>query len=323
MHDTNDRRWIDGRKQNSVATTIASLCDSEAHPTIHLLTLPREIRRCIFGSLLRGPTGTSFPPLEQAYTLEAIKSWLCGPEEVAQWQRNRPKRNVYVDLPLICRQIYHEIRSLPFEINPVRLRAPYGSNVSATMQFFRQLTSAQLGAIRSLEVELLASPTESWQLGSILRTVSRARQELGCTSCPSEQNGLRSLKLRIRTDDVLTSNSQPNPGLKYLLAVEQLTTGLRGSSLATSHPSWMSDGLAHLVALERLKIEINMSSVAATRMMPIHKNIFEERIRGTIPQTCNFQVRWIWQHDVGTSFDSHEWADLLWLKGCMPGQVKV
>lgn len=327
MHDTNDRQWIDCRKQNVLPTTTAALFDSNAAPKVHLLTLPLEIRRDIFGSLLQATTGTSFPPLEQADTLEAIKSWLCGPEEVAQWRRNRPKRNVYVDLPLICRQIYHEIRSLPFEINAVRLRAPYGSNVSATMQFFRQLTSAQLGAIRSLELELVASPTESWQLGSILKTVSNVRQELKCRGrpnfAPSEQQGLRILKLRIRTDDLLTPCSASNSGLKYLLAIEQPAAGSRGSSLATSHPSWMADGLSHLEALEWLEIEINMSSVAASRMTPSHKSSFEERARGIIPQMCSFQVRWIRQHDVGIGFGSHEWTDSFWLNSCMPGQVKV
>lgn len=309
--------------------------DGDAAPKVHLLLLPPEVRRRIFVFLVQMPVATPFPPQEQAGTVNTIRSWLCGPKDallvaptsVTEWQGYRSKRNVHVDVPLVCHQIYKEIRILAFQVNSVRLKAHYGSNVFATMQFLEKLTPIQLSAIRSLELDLRANPTESWRLGKILRSVGHANENLrrgrGSDSPHDEQLGLRVLKMGIRTDDAWISESESIFGLQHFLTTGAPVAESQGDPVGISHESWMMAGLVLLRSLEMIDIELKMSSLAASRISSSHRSMFQEKIRRLVPQTCRVQVNWNQQPQSRACLEPYEWTDIFWTNSFLVGSVKA
>lgn len=341
MYNFNRRRPGDRSEQKAIRTRPSSSADGDSASTSHLLTLPPEIRRRIFEFVLRTSIDTPFPPQARAVTVDVIRSWLSeptnslpAPSGVAGDRRFHQARNLYVDAPLICRQIYHEIRSLAFELHHVGFIAPYGSNISATAKFLGKLTPAQRGAIRGLEIHLVATPTEGWLLGNILKSVSGVEEKEGGGSrceftrggqyyCFPRNNGLRSLKLHIKTNDLLFPRAESMSGLMHILTVGQQVFVARTSSVGASHQSWMDDGLVHLKALEHIDIEMNMSSGIANKILSSHRIAFEQRIRKIAPRLCDIQVRWIEQDVIGMGCEPHCWTDFLWLNHCIPSSVKA
>lgn len=341
MYNLNRRRLVHRSEQKIIPTMPGNLAERDSDSTVHLLTLPPEVRRRIFEFVLQTPIDTPFPPQAEAATVDVIRSWLSEPANtqfapcgVAGEKRFHQARNLYVDAPLICRQIYHEIRSLAFELHHVGFIAPYGSNVSATAKFLGKLTPAQRGAMRGLEIHLVASPTEGWLLGNILRSVSgvdekeggRSRSESahgGQYCCFPRYHGLRSLRLHIKTNDLLLPRVESMSGLMHILTIGPPTFVARTSPVGASHQSWMDDGLVHLKALEHIYIEMSMSSEIANRTLSSHRSAFEQRIRKIAPRMCDIQVIWIEQDGIGMGCEPHGWTDFLWLNHCMPAGVKA
>lgn len=343
MYSFNRTRLGDRSDQKVNPTRPGNTAERDSASTIHLLTLPPEVRRRIFEFVLQTPIDISFPPQAQAATVDVIRSWLSEPTNTPSARAQsgvvgetnfHQVRNLYVDAPLICRQIYHEIRSLAFELNHVGFIAPYGSNVSATAKFLGKLTPVQRGAIRGLEIHLVASPTEGWLLGNILKSIGGfdgkeegpCRCELtrdGQYCCFPRNNGLRSFKLHIKTNDLLLPNVESMSGLMHILTTGPPAFVARPSSVGSSHQSWMDDGLVHLKALEHIDIEINMSSEIANKTLSSHRCSFEQRIRKIAPRMCAIRIRWIEQDGLGMGCEPHGWTDFLWLNHCMPASVKA
>lgn len=328
MFHFNKGGGFDQSGQEDIQPSKSNAAKKDSCSTVHLLTLPSEVRCRIFELVLQGPIDTPFPPQARTATVDSIRSWLSATSRVTGEHKVPQARNTYVDMPLICRQIYHEVRHLAFELNTVRMLGPYGSNVSATMNFLGRLSQAQRDAVRDLEVHLAASPTEGWWLRSILKSVGGVGMDgVGNPDDPKRgvqysrfpyKQGLRYLKLHIKTNDLLLPSAESISGLMHFLS-----SGSRADSVGGLHPSWMDDGLIHLKGLEHLDIEMNMSAVVASKILASHRRSFEQRVRKIAPRMCDVQVRWVSQDGIGTELEPHGWTDFLWLKSCMPADVKA
>ena len=336
MYNFNNGSGVDHSKPKDIQPRKGRGAEKDSGSTIHLLTLPSEVRCRIFELVLQAGIDTPFPPQERTGTVENIRSWLSGSTKApcgrccVTGPDNGPQpRNKFVDMPLVCRQIYHEVRNLAFELNTVRLLAPYGSNVSATMNFLGRLSQGQRDAVRDLEVHLAASPTEGWWLRNILKSVGgvdgNGGASPGCDetdggvqySCFPYKQGLRSLKLHIKTNDLLLPGAESISGLMHFLA--------RGTRLdyVGLNQSWMEDGLVHLKCLENVDIEMKMSTGVASKILSSHKSSFEQRVRSIAPRMCDVQVRWHSQEGIGRELDAYRWTDFLWMNSCMPADVKA
>jgi hypothetical protein len=118
----------------------------ETHPNlagqpgcVQLLTLPAELRLQI---------------LSFALSLD------CGDQGIASFDIARRFRKpvsqgtTNISVLLVCRQIYHEARLLPFQNTEFAFQRWYGSSTAECLQFFQKLQPWQIGTLRSLKLDV-------------------------------------------------------------------------------------------------------------------------------------------------------------------------
>ncbi len=237
----------------------------------------------------------------------------------------------------ICRQLHHETRLLPFQVNLVSAPAGMGSNTTATKEFLDRLKPFQRCAIRKLELHLLASVTEAWSLRSILRSIaddadpvehrrfisSRCVGRMDNTHTEKQQDtvpmgadahgssDLRELTIFITTRDLLLAHAESSIGMQHMLTVPSDLSARPITPFACT-ASWVTEGLVYLASLRRLTIVIEASAYVASQVTAQEKEDFSKFVELALPST-DVAVQWkVQQNMILSSDESDEWASLLW-----------
>lgn len=133
-------------------------------------------------------------------------------------------------LLLTCRQIYHEARLLPFQINAFDFQPFYSRNLQCSRQFLRQLESWQVCEIRDLRLAVIERDVKAWGIGYLFLDV-----------CDMLGSGLRSLRL-------------------------ELQGSFENYNWLETEAPWVADGLFRLKRLHRLDIVSNDKGVEQLRL---------------------------------------------------------
>ncbi|KIW50908.1 hypothetical protein PV05_09685 [Exophiala xenobiotica] len=295
-----------------------------AASTISFLSLPFEIRRSIFQYVFQAPEAAEFPPPKPTKTATS--------------------RRDYVSPLLICRQVHGEMHLLPFQINKVKCPSVFGSNITATKQFLSSLREVQRGAIRQIDLSLLASVTEIWEVRSLLRLMAgmdetdrrqnTARQDTETRPSRDASSGsrfdLRSLTIHIGTRDLYLQQADSLAGLMHFLACGP------PYPVSFASTSWVTEGLVHVRALRRLTIIVEASGDVAHQVSSTERDQFQQTLAKQLPGDVTVNVAWRIKNPIWIIDDS-EWADFSWpqdpsymqaeraveLQGSTPGDLSV
>jgi hypothetical protein len=247
-----------------------------------------------------------------------------------------------VEALLLCRQIHHEARLLPLQINVIECPAIMGSNTALTKSFLDSLKPFQRGAIRKMKLHLLASVPEAWSLRSILRSVadisnSNEKQGIAQDHClsgygtsytrtrydkPARTSGhgksdLRELTIFITTRDLLLATTDSLIGLLHVLAVPPASNSWQQHTASVAHTaSWISEGLIYLSSLRRLNITIEASTSVASDLISGEHMYFSDLVNSVLPLVA-VDIRWKVRRDMPHPFIDGTGPDPLWFSDFM------
>jgi hypothetical protein len=122
------------------------IIDTETH--LNLSVLPQRV------DLLMVPAELRLQILSFALSID------CGDERIASLDIARKARKAVshgttsLGLLLVCRQIYHEARLLPFQNSEFAFQRWYGSSTAECLRFFQKLQPWQISVLRSLKLDI-------------------------------------------------------------------------------------------------------------------------------------------------------------------------
>ena len=178
-----------------------------------------------------------------------------------------------------------------------------GSNLIATEQFLKALQPFQRNAIRSMKLQLLGSVTETWSLRSVLRALAHISNSPG-------RSDLRELTVVITSRDLLLAGADSRVGLLHVLAVPLASGACSRSSNSSGHiASWITEGLALLRALRRLKIVIEISASVGSQLDADIKDSFTDFVRSVV-SWIEVDIQWTVRDSI-ISIDDDSWADFV------------
>ena len=217
---------------------------------VQLLTLPTELRLQI---------------LSFALLID------CGDERIANLDISRKFRKpvshdaTNVSLLLVCRQIYHEARLLPFQNSEFAFQRWYGSSTAECLKFFQQLQPWQTSALRSLKLDITEAD---------LDVLGRVDEVCSCLF-PTSIDGVEEFT---------------RPGLQNLsIHVSRAGVWLHPADFETLFDlarKWSAQGILKLTSLRTLTITL----AASVKLPPQTVNAFEEQLRDRMPWCSKVSV---------------------------------
>ncbi|KIV77620.1 hypothetical protein PV11_09408 [Exophiala sideris] len=278
---------------------------AHAKSKAELLSLPWELRQRILEYVFTMPCPGDFPPRK-------------SPVPYGAPTFSRTARSPgYLTALCLCRQIYTEAHVLPFRTNLVSCSATFGSNTTTTDRFLKRLRSFQRNAIKRLELNLLASMTETWSLISVLRLIANVAggDELqdtplhlasGQDPASAGASDLQALTINIGTRDLYLAQADSLTGLTHMLDLTPAAPAF------LSGASWVTDGLVHLKALRRLTIAVEISGTVAQQMASSGKDQFRQNLVNLLPCVLEIKVDWKVVDDLVAKIDDNDWVNSLW-----------
>jgi hypothetical protein len=217
---------------------------------VQLLTLPTEIRLQI---------------LSFALSID------CGDEHITSLNIARKARKSVshgssnLGILLVCRQIYHEARLLPFQNSEFTFQSWYGSSTAECIKFFQKLQPWQISVLRSLKLDI--TEADLWGLSRV--------DEVCSYLSPLSVDGF---------------GGPSGPGLQRL-SVHISRAGLWPDpadfeALFDLSRKWSVQGILRLTSLRTLNITI----AASVKLLATNARLFEEQLRDGMPWCSKVSV---------------------------------
>lgn len=217
---------------------------------VHFLTLPIEVRLQI---------------LSLALSVD------CGDERIANLDISQKFRKpvshdtTNLGLLLVCRQVYHEARLLPFQNGEFSFQRWYGSSTAECLKFFQQLQPWQTSALRSLKLDITEAD---------LDVLGRVDEVCSCLFPTSIDEIEEFTRPSLQHLSIHVSRAGVWPHLADFEALFDLAR------------KWSAQGILRLTSLNTLTITL----AASVKLSPQTANAFEEQLRDRMPWCSRISV---------------------------------